>query len=144
VTNDYKSASNWVMTEVLKVVNEEKIAISAFPVSPENLGKLIELINNNTISGKIAKDVFPEMLRSNKDPETIVKEKNLVQITDTSAIESIVEKVLSANQKQVEEFLSGKEKVLGFLVGQIMRETKGKANPQIVNEILRNKLNTRK
>lgn len=144
VTKDYKSASNWVMTEVLKVVNEEKIDISDFPVSPENLGKLIELINNNTISGKIAKDVFPEMLRSNKDPETIVKEKNLVQITDTSAIESIVEKVLSANQKQVEEFLTGKEKVLGFLVGQIMRETKGKANPQIVNEILRNKLNTLK
>ncbi|MGK9368733.1 Asp-tRNA(Asn)/Glu-tRNA(Gln) amidotransferase subunit GatB [Melioribacter sp. Ez-97] len=144
VTNDYKSASNWVMTEVLKVVNEEKIDISDFPVSPENLGKLIELINNNTISGKIAKDIFPEMLKTNKDPETIVKEKNLVQITDTSAIESIVEKVLSANQKQVEEFLSGKEKVLGFLVGQIMRETKGKANPQIVNEILRNKLNSLK
>jgi len=144
VTSDYKSASNWVMTEVLKVVNEEKIDISDFPVSPENLGKLIELINNKTISGKIAKDVFTEMLKSNRDPETIVKEKNLVQITDSSEIESIVEKILSNNQKQVEEFLSGKEKVLGFLVGQIMRETKGKANPQIVNDILRDKLSSLK
>ncbi len=144
VTSDYKSASNWVMTEVLKVVNEEKIDITDFPVSPENLGKLIELINNKTISGKIAKDVFTEMLKSNRDPETIVKEKNLVQITDSSEIESIVEKILSNNQKQVEEFLSGKEKVLGFLVGQIMRETKGKANPQIVNDILRDKLSSLK
>ncbi|MGK9477708.1 Asp-tRNA(Asn)/Glu-tRNA(Gln) amidotransferase subunit GatB [Melioribacter sp. OK-6-Me] len=144
VTNDFKSASNWVMTEVLKVINEEKIDISRFPVSPENLGKLIELINNKTISGKIAKDVFSEMLKSNKDPETIVKEKNLVQITDFSEIESIVEKVLSENQKQVEEFLAGKEKVLGFLVGQIMRETKGKANPQIVNDILKDKLSSLK
>lgn len=139
VTKDYKAASNWVMTEVLKVINEEKISINEFPISAENLGKLIELINKNIISGKIAKEIFSEMLKSNKDPEEIVKEKNLIQITDTTEIESIVDKVLMQNQKQVEEYLSGKEKVWGFFIGQIMRETKGKANPQIVNDILKNK-----
>ncbi len=140
VTNDYKSASNWVMTDVLKVMNDEKITIKEFPVAPENLGKLIRLINDKTISGKIAKDIFPEMLKTNKDPNEIVKEKNLVQISDTSEIESAIEKILSINQKDVQEFLSGKDKVLGFLVGQVMKETKGKANPQIVNELLRKKL----
>ncbi|MBI1938490.1 MAG: Asp-tRNA(Asn)/Glu-tRNA(Gln) amidotransferase subunit GatB [Ignavibacteriales bacterium] len=144
VTNDYKSASNWVMTEVLKVMNDEKISITDFPVAPENLGKLIKLINDKTISGKIAKDIFPEMLKTNKDPDEIVKEKNLVQISDTSEIESAVEKIIAANQKDVHEYLSGKEKVLGFLVGQIMKETKGKANPQIVNELLKKKLSEQK
>lgn len=144
VTNDYKSASNWVMTEVLKVINDEKISINEFPVSPENLGKLIQLINNNTISGKIAKEIFPEMLKTNKDPEEIVKEKNLIQITDTKEIENVVDKILSQNRKQVEEYLSGKDKVWGFLIGQIMRETKGKANPQIVNDLLKNKLDAMK
>lgn len=140
VTDDYKSVSNWVMTDVLKVVNDEKIPVNQFPVSAENLGKLIKLINDKIISGKIAKEIFPEMLKTNKDPNEIVKEKNLVQITDTSAIESTIDKILSANQPQVQEFLSGKEKVLGFFVGQIMKETKGKANPQIVNDLLKKKL----
>lgn len=144
VTNDYKSASNWVMTEVLKVINDEKISINEFQISPENLGKLILLINNKTISGKIAKEVFPEMLKTNKDPEEIVKEKNLIQITDTTEIENAIDKILTQNQKQVEEYLSGKDKVWGFFVGQIMRETKGKANPQIVNELLKSKLEAMK
>lgn len=137
VTDDYKSASNWVMTEILKVVNDQKISINEFPIPPENLGKLIRLINNNIISGKIAKEVFPEMLASGKDPENIVKEKNLVQITDTSAIETAINKIIDANPKQVEEYLNGKDKVFGFFVGQIMKETKGKANPAIVNEVLK-------
>ena len=140
VTDDYKSAGNWVMTDVLKVINDEKIEIANFPVSPENIGKLVKLINNKVISGKIAKDIFPELLKSNKDPNEIVKEKNLVQISDTGAIENAVDKILSANPAQIQEYLSGKEKVLGFFVGQIMKETKGKANPQIVNDILKNKL----
>ncbi len=140
VCNDFKSVSNWVMSEVLKIVNESKINISEFPVSPENLGKLVNLISNKTISGKIAKDVFAELLKEDKDPEIIVKEKNLIQITDTSAIEGIIDKVLENNAQQVEQFHAGKEKVFGFFVGQIMRETKGKANPQIVNELLRKKL----
>ncbi|MFH1196161.1 MAG: Asp-tRNA(Asn)/Glu-tRNA(Gln) amidotransferase subunit GatB [bacterium] len=142
ITSDYKSASNWIMSEVLKILNEEKMEMDNFPITPGNLGKLINLINDNTISGKIAKEVFPEMLKTNKDPMEIVKEKNLVQITDTTAIEAAVDKVLAANPSQVDEFRAGKEKVIGFLVGQIMKETKGKANPQAVNEILRKKLAT--
>ncbi|HOI28156.1 MAG TPA: Asp-tRNA(Asn)/Glu-tRNA(Gln) amidotransferase subunit GatB [Melioribacteraceae bacterium] len=140
VTGDFKSASNWVMTDVLKIVNDQKINIEDFPVKPLNLGKMLKMIEDKTISGKIAKEIFPEMIKSGKDPEEIVKEKGLVQISDTSEIEKAVEKVIAANPKDVEEFISGKEKVLGFLVGQVMKETKGKANPQILNKILRDKL----
>ncbi len=144
VTDNYKIASNWVMGDILKVLNDNKIEATECPVSAENLGKLIKLISKNTISGKIAKDIFPDMLASNKDPEEIVKEKNLVQITDTSAIEPIVEKIIEANPKQVEQFLAGKEQVIGFFVGQIMKESRGKANPQMVNQLLREKLNSKK
>ncbi|OGV04698.1 MAG: aspartyl/glutamyl-tRNA amidotransferase subunit B [Ignavibacteria bacterium RIFOXYA2_FULL_37_17] len=142
VTDDYKSTSNWVMTEVLKVMNDEKILIKEFPVTPEKLGTLIKLINENVINGKIAKGIFPEMLRTKKNPQEIIKEKNLVQITDTKEIENAIDKILSANESQVKEYLSGKDKVIGFFVGQIMKETKGKANPQIVNDLLRKKLDT--
>ena len=139
-TDDYKSASNWVMGDILKVVNETKIPISEFSISPENIGKLINLINNKTISSKIAKDVFEELLKEDKDPQLIVEEKNLVQITDASELEKTIDKILETNAKQVEEYRGGKEKVFGFFVGQVMRETKGKANPQIVNEVLIKKL----
>lgn len=139
-TDDYKSASNWVMGEVMKVLNEEKFSISEFNISAKNLGKLIELINKNVISGKIAKDVFTEMLKTNENPEKIVKEKNLVQITDQSEIENIIKEILEKHPAQVKDYLGGKEKALGFFVGQVMRKTKGKANPQLVNSILKNKL----
>ena len=128
------------MGDVLKIINEQKKSFSNFPVSPKNLGKLINLINQNKISSKIAKDVFPFMLEEDRDPEIIVKEKNLIQITDTSAIESAIDNVINQNPDQVEEFKSGKDKVIGFFVGQVMKETKGKANPQMVNDILREKL----
>ena len=144
VTNDFKSASNWVMTDILKVINDEKLTVNKFPVSAENLGKLIKLINDKVISGKIAKEIFPEMLKTNNDPNIIVKEKNLVQISDTGEIEIVIDRILSDNQKQIEEFLSGKDKVLGFFVGQIMKEMKGKANPQIVNDLLKSKLESYK
>lgn len=140
VTDDYKSASNWVMGDILKVINENKILITEFIVSPENIGKLINLINNKTISTTIGREVFAEMLKDNKEPQIIVKEKNLVQISDSSQIEKVIDEIIASNEKQVEEYRNGKEKVLGFLVGQIMRETKGKANPQVVNEILIQKL----
>ncbi len=140
VTDDFKSASNWIMTDVLKIINEEKIDIKEFSVPAENLGELINLIKNGTISGKIAKDVFPIMLKENKKPSVIVKEKNLVQISDSSEIENAIEQILNNNQKQVKQFIDGEEKVFGFFVGQVMRETKGKANPQIVNKILKDKL----
>jgi aspartyl-tRNA(Asn)/glutamyl-tRNA(Gln) amidotransferase subunit B len=139
-TEDSKIASNWVMGDVLKIINEQKLSFNEFPITPKNLGKLINLITTNKISNKIAKDVFPIMLDENRDPNIIVKEKNLIQITDSSAIESAINLVINNNPSQVEEFKSGKEKVIGFLVGQAMKETKGKANPQMVNEILREKL----
>ena len=138
--NDAKLSSNWVMGDILKIINERKISVADFPVNPVNLGKLITLIKSNKISSQIAKDVFPIMLEEGKDPIIIVEEKNLLQITDTSAIESVIDEVLKTNSKQVEEFKSGKEKVIGFLVGQVMQRTKGKANPKMVNEILRDKL----
>ena len=138
--NDAKLSSNWVMGDILKIINERKISVADFPVNPVNLGKLITLIKSNKISSQIAKDVFPIMLEEDKDPIIIVEEKNLLQITDTSAIESVIDEVLKTNPKQVEEFKSGKEKVIGFLVGQVMQRTKGKANPKMVNEILRDKL----
>ena len=137
---DYKAASNWVMGDVLKTLNEQKIEISEFSITPQNLGKLINLISDGTISGKIAKEVFPEMLEGNKNPEVIIKEKNLVQISDTSEIEKIIDKILAGHSKEINEFLEGKDKVIGFFVGQAMRETKGKANPKLVNDILKEKL----
>jgi aspartyl-tRNA(Asn)/glutamyl-tRNA(Gln) amidotransferase subunit B len=140
VTNNYKAASNWVMTEVLRIVNDEKITIEQFPVKPISLGKLIKMIEDKTISGKIAKEIFPEMLATGQAPEEIVKDKNLLQISDTSEIEKAVDKIIESNPKDVQDYLGGKEKVIGFLVGQVMKETKGKANPQIVNEILLSKL----
>lgn len=140
VTDDYKTACNWVTTEVLAIVNEKKIDISDFTVTPLNLGKLINLIKSGTINGKIAKDIFPIMIGSNSDPEQIINEKNLVQISDTTEIELIIKKIIEANKEQVEEYKSGKEKVFGFFVGQVMKESKGKANPKIVNEILRKML----
>ena len=140
VTDEYKIASNWIIGDVLAVINDKKIEISEFPVTPLNLGKLINLIKDGTISGKIAKEIFPIMLENNSDPEQIVKEKNLVQISDTSEIETIIKRIIDANLNQVEEYRSGKEKVFGFFVGQIMKESKGKANPKIVNDILKKKL----
>ncbi len=137
ITEDYKTASNWVIGDVLAVVNEKKINISDFPVSPLNLGKLINLIGSGTISGKIAKEIFPIMLENNEDPEKIVREKNLIQISDSSEIEKIVKKIVETNKEQALEYRSGKEKVLGYFVGQVMKETKGKANPALVNEILK-------
>jgi aspartyl-tRNA(Asn)/glutamyl-tRNA(Gln) amidotransferase subunit B len=141
-TDDYKTASNWVMGDVLKVLNEEKIDIKDFKISPENLGNLITLINNGTISGKIAKEIFPLMLEDNKDPALIVKEKNLIQISDTTEIEGIISKILDKSSSEVQQYREGKEKVFGYFVGQVMRETKGKANPKLVNEILRERLDT--
>jgi aspartyl-tRNA(Asn)/glutamyl-tRNA(Gln) amidotransferase subunit B len=139
-TNDYKSISNWFMTEILKIVNEEKISLKDFVLKPEWLGELINLINVKTISGKIAKEVFAEILINPQSPTSIIQKKNLVQISDENVITQIVEKVLQENQKQVQQFLEGKEKVFAHFVGQVMKETKGKANPNLVNKILREKL----
>lgn len=141
VTKDYKSASNWIMSEVLKVINERKIEIKNFPVSPKNLGLMINLINDGTISGKIAKDIFASMVNEGKEPLEIIKEKKLFQITDKTELEKLADELIQSHRAEVEQYLEGKEKVFGFFVGQIMKKTQGKANPKTVNEILNNKLN---
>jgi aspartyl-tRNA(Asn)/glutamyl-tRNA(Gln) amidotransferase subunit B len=142
VCNNYKGASNWVMTELLRDLNNNNLEIKASPIPPENLGKMIALIDNGTISGKIAKTVFQEMWKSGKDPQTIVKEKGLVQITDPAALEKIIDEVLAANAQQVEDHKTGKKKNLfGFFVGAVMKASKGQANPDLVNQILQTKLN---
>jgi aspartyl-tRNA(Asn)/glutamyl-tRNA(Gln) amidotransferase subunit B len=140
MTDDYKSASNWIMGDVLKIINEQKIDIKEISLSADNLAELINIINDNTISGKIAKEIFPEMLNENKKPLDIVKAKNLLQITDAKSIGTVIDQVLSNFPNEVEEFLNGKEKVFGFFIGKIMQETKGKANPKIVNDLLREKI----
>ncbi len=137
---DAKQASNWVMGDVLRVLKEEKIEISAFPVKPEALAEMIQLITDGTISSKLAKTVFEEMRKTQKSAKQIVEEKGLVQITDTGAIERVVDEVLAANPKEVERYRQGEEKLIGFFVGQVMRATRGKANPQMVNQLLRQKL----
>lgn len=141
VTEDYKAASNWVMSDVLKIINDRKIKITDFPVSSVNLGALINLINEGTISGKIAKEIFPIMLEEQKEPMTIIREKNLFQITDESALDKIVEEIISLNSSELKQYFEGKEKVFGFFVGQVMKKTQGKANPKAVSEILKKKLN---
>ncbi|BBM60405.1 aspartyl/glutamyl-tRNA amidotransferase subunit B [Leptotrichia hongkongensis] len=136
VSDDSRLAANWVLTEILRVLKEKNISIEEFSIESENIGKLIKLIKANTISSKIAKDVFEILLSENKDPEIIVKEKGLVQITDNSEIEKIVEQVLAENPQSVEDYKAGKSNALKYLVGQSMRLSKGKANPQMINEMI--------
>ncbi|GJQ63390.1 MAG: aspartyl/glutamyl-tRNA(Asn/Gln) amidotransferase subunit B [Melioribacteraceae bacterium] len=143
-TKDTKSVSNWVMTEILKYLNENKVSIAQFPATPENLAKLVNLINDRTISGKIAKDIFPEMIQGGKSPEVIVKEKNLVQISDDSVLEPVIDEIIATSEKEVKTYLAGKEKAIGALVGKAMKATKGKANPQMVNKLLKEKLEAMK
>jgi len=135
-----KIASNWVMGDILGHLKEAKQEISESPVSPEALAAMINLIGDGTISGKIAKEVFEEMWTTGKTPKTVVEEKGLVQITDTTALEQAIEDALTSNPTQLEEYRQGKDKLFGFFVGQVMKLTKGKANPKLVNELLRKKL----
>ena len=136
----YKMVSNWTMVDVLRVVNEQHFEIADFPVTPYRLSEMINLILEGIISGKIAKDVFEEMLKSKESPSVIVEKKGLVQVSDVSAIENVIDEILSKNQGQVEQYKSGKQQVFGFFVGQVMKAMKGKANPQLVNEVLQRKL----
>lgn len=137
---DPKLAANWIMGDLAKNLNEDGIDIVKSPVSAERLGKMIGLIMKDTISGKIAKKVFKEMWTNEDDPEKIVKDKGLVQITDTGAIEAAVDAAIAANPKAVAEYKGGKKKAIGALVGQVMKATRGKAKPQMVNKMLAEKL----
>jgi aspartyl-tRNA(Asn)/glutamyl-tRNA(Gln) amidotransferase subunit B len=135
-----KAVSNWIMGDLMRFLNEENKQISDCPIKPAELAAMLKLIDNGTISGKIAKTVFDEMYRTGKGPETIVKEKGLIQITDSSEIEKAVDDIISKNQNEAARFKEGDEKLLGFFVGQVMKATKGKANPKMLNDLLKKKL----
>lgn len=137
---DAKLAANWVMSELFGRLNKADIALAKSPVTPEALGGLIDLIADDTISGRIAKDVFDEMFETGKDAVAIVEAKGLKQITDTGAIEAVVKRIVAGNPDNVAQYKGGNAKVLGWFVGQVMKETQGKANPKLVNDLLRKKL----
>jgi len=132
-----KIVSNWVLSELLRELpGDDEAAIARCPIPPKNLARLLALIDDGTISGKIAKDVFEKMYRSGEDAETIVRREGLVQVADAGALAAVVEQVLAANAPAVEDWKKGKKQSLGFLVGQVMKTTQGKANPAIVNQLL--------
>ena len=137
---DAKQVTNWITGDLFGHLNKADLSISKTPVSAEALGGLLDLLADGTISNRIAKDVFEEMFDSGKDAAIIVEEKDLTQITNTGEIEAIVDTIIARGEKQTEQFRSGNEKIIGWFVGQVMKETQGKANPAVVNELLRKKL----
>ena len=138
---DPKFVSNWLMGDLLGFLNAEGKELAELPLTPEHLVQMLRLMDTGTISSKIAKTVFEEMARSGKSPEEVVEEKGLVQISDEDQLLAVVREVIGENPGPVEQFLGGKEQVLGFLVGQVMKKTRGKANPQMANDLLRMALN---
>lgn len=137
---NYKVACNWILGDILRVLNDEKISCDEFTIDVARMSKLISLVEEGKISNTAAKTVFEEMLKSSKEPESIVKEKGLIQISSTDEIEPVIEAILEKNPQAVEQYREGKVQVKGFLVGQVMKETKGKANPKIVTDIIEKKL----
>ena len=138
--SDVKLATNWIIGELFAALNEKNLEITESPISAGNLSKLINLIKDGTISGKIAKTVFEQMMEGDKDPKKIVEEKGLKQESDPKALEALIDKVIDSNRDKATEYKSGKVKLFGFFVGQVMKVSGGKANPQLVNEILKKKL----
>ena len=141
LASEPKLAANWVIHEIFAVLNKDGLSISESPVSSESLGKLISLILDDTITGRIAKDVFEVMVGEGGDPENIIKDKGLKQITDIDEIEKMIDKLIAENPKQTQQYKDGNHKVAGWFVGQMMKISDGKANPQMVNELLKKKLN---
>jgi aspartyl-tRNA(Asn)/glutamyl-tRNA(Gln) amidotransferase subunit B len=138
--NQPKTVSNWVMGELTRELNNSGTDVSASPVSPERLVSLLQMVDKGTISLKVAREIFPELYSSGKSPEQIVQEKGLTQVSDEGALEKVIADVLTKNPSQVAQFKEGKQQVLGFLVGQVMKASGGKANPGKVNELLKKKL----
>ena len=138
--SDIKLSTNWITGELFALLNEKNLEISQSPISAQNLSKLVNLIKDGTISGKIAKSVFEIMSDGDTDPQKIIDEQGLKQQSDPKELEKIVDKVINENKEKVKEFKSGKDKLFGFFVGQVMKISEGKANPQLVNEILKKKL----
>jgi aspartyl-tRNA(Asn)/glutamyl-tRNA(Gln) amidotransferase subunit B len=137
---DIKLAVNWITGELFAVLNNKNLEISQSPISAKNLAKLVNLIKNGTISGKIAKTIFELMMDGDKDPQIIVEEKGLKQESDPKALEALIDKIINDNREKAIEYKNGKEKLFGFFVGQAMKVSGGKANPQLINEILKKKL----
>jgi aspartyl-tRNA(Asn)/glutamyl-tRNA(Gln) amidotransferase subunit B len=140
VYNQPKVASNWLMGELSRLLNQEHIEFADLKIKPAALAKMLTLIDQGTISGKIAKTIFEEMFFTGNDPEVIVQEKGLVQISDASELETMAQRIIDANPQSTIDYLAGKEQALKFLIGQMMKETKGRANPGIVNDILKKEL----
>ncbi|UCD17769.1 MAG: Asp-tRNA(Asn)/Glu-tRNA(Gln) amidotransferase subunit GatB, partial [Candidatus Zixiibacteriota bacterium] len=138
--DDGKIASNWIMTELLKIIKEEKILIADFRVTPKMVAELLGYVRSGEISGRIAKEVFAMMAATGRPAGQIIEEKGLVQITDQSIIKSVIERVIFSNEKALEKYLQGKKQVFGFFVGQVMKETGGKANPELVNTLVQERL----
>jgi aspartyl-tRNA(Asn)/glutamyl-tRNA(Gln) amidotransferase subunit B len=139
-TSNAKAISNWIMGDLLRILKEKEMEVEEIPFPGEYLAKLVMLIDKGTISGTIAKKVFEKMFNQGKDPEVIVKEEGLEVVSDEGALVEVVKKILESNPQSVADYKSGKEKAFGFLVGQAMKETKGKANPQLINKILKEEL----
>jgi aspartyl-tRNA(Asn)/glutamyl-tRNA(Gln) amidotransferase subunit B len=141
VSGDPKTTANWVMGDLAGLLKPAGKEISESPISPEHLGDLVKLINSGQLSGKLAKEIFPRMFETGDSPSAIMDREGLRQISDSGALEKIVDEIISTNTKQVDQYKSGKTSVMGFFVGQVMKASRGQANPAAVNEILRNKLN---
>jgi aspartyl-tRNA(Asn)/glutamyl-tRNA(Gln) amidotransferase subunit B len=142
-TKNYKAASNWIMTQVLRVLNERSMPITAFPIEPERLAGLIALRDRDVLSSSAAQRIFEVMLEDRRDPETLARELNLLQVSDDAAIEPLVEAVLDEHPAEVQAYLRGKTGLLGFFIGQVMRASQGKANPQRTRELVLRKLQAR-
>lgn len=140
ILNRPKVFCNWIANDLLREVNEKKLDIHQLPVRPKQLAALVEMIEKGTISSTIAKEVFSEMILTGNDPQVIVEEKKLTQINDEGFIEAVIAKIISSNPSAIEDYKKGKKNALVFLVGQVMKETKGKANPKMVNELLQKKI----
>ena len=142
--SDYKNIkilSNWIMGELLRFLNEEKIKLEKSPIPPDNLVEMLKLIDKGTISGKMAKEVFKKMFQTGKKASQIIKEEGMTQITDESELIEIIDKVIKENPKSIDDFREGKEKALNFLIGQVMRYTRGRAKPDFVFEALKKRMN---
>jgi aspartyl-tRNA(Asn)/glutamyl-tRNA(Gln) amidotransferase subunit B len=140
-----KKLSNWMMTELMRELKgEDSIDIGGCPITPQNLGALLAMIDKGTISGKIAKAVFMDMLASGKDAETLVKEKNLIQVSDEGELLASVREIIAANPEQAAAYRAGKTKLMGYFVGQLMQKTKGRANPKLANQLFSQELGSKK
>ena len=140
VCNNPKAVNNWIISDISRILNETEMEPIQIPFDSKQLGKLIILIDKGTISSSIAKKVLEELFENPRDPEEIIKEKGWIQISDEGAIKEVVLKVLEANPQSVADYKAGKEKAIGFLVGQAMKATKGKANPQMLNEMFKKEI----